>query len=445
MGNNLKLETKFLEPMILAYSRMNQSFFLKIKQYLDTSKLAGKSYFNDEKYQRVFNIISRFFDKTRKFPRQNTLKALIDKLERDSEIKLLLNSIVDKMYETDRVELDDAFIEEEVKNFISKAQLYEAILESQVDIENDNFSVVSDRVQKAIRVNFDKDLGLSINNIDEAISRMKKIDEEDSIDTGFPHMNRLLDGGFHPKEIYCVAGIPGSGKTMIFGNFALNMYLQGKNVLVYSFETSTERLMMRYFANLTGMSKTEILSSEETLKDRFENLKEVVTPGNLILKEYNANEVCSNDLMAHIIDLEMYMNFKPDVVIADYLLLMKTNDGSLQSENSYKYYKTVTEELRNIGKSLYIPIITGCQINREGMSDKGGSKAFVTAKDISESRGIYDTVDVFWDIAQSSTDKKNNRLYLYFDKNRNDKTGAKIEFSINYQHMKINEESIINE
>ena len=216
MSKNLKLETTFLEPMILAYSRINPSFFLKVKQYLDTSKLAGKSYFNDEKYQRIFNIISKFYDKTRNFPRQNTLKALIDKIEKDSEIKLLLNSIVDKMYETDSVELDNDFIEDEVKSFISKAQLYEAILESQVDIENDNFSAVSDRVEKAIRVNFDKDLGVSINDIDEVMNKIRRMDEEESISSGYPHLDRLLDGGFHPKEIYCVAGVPGGGKCNFY-------------------------------------------------------------------------------------------------------------------------------------------------------------------------------------------------------------------------------------
>jgi len=287
MSSNLKLETSYLEPMILAYSRINPAFFLKVKQYLDTSQLKDKSYFNDEKYQRLFNIISRFYDKTRNFPRQNTLKALIDKIEKDPEIKFLLNSIIDTMYTTESIELDNDFIEDEVKSFISKAQLYEAILESQVDIENDNFSAVSDRVTAAINVNFDKDLGLSINDVDEVMTRIKKHDDEDCIDSGYPHLNRLLDGGFHPKEIYCIAAVPGGGKTMLLGNLALNTYLQGKNVLVYTFETSTERLMMRYFANLTGMSKTEILNSEDTLVERFGNLQQIADTGNIILKEYN--------------------------------------------------------------------------------------------------------------------------------------------------------------
>jgi replicative DNA helicase len=187
----------------------------------------------------------------------------------------------------------------------------------------------------------------------------------------------------------------------------------------------------------------EILNSEETLKERFENLDQVANPGKLIVKEYNANEVCSNDLMAHIIDLEMHEGFKPDVILSDYLLIMRTNDASLSSDNSYKYYKTVTEELRNIGKTLYVPIITACQINREGMGDRGGSKAFVTAKDISESRGIYDTVDVMWTIAQTANDYKSNKLYLYFDKNRNDKSGSKIEYDVDYEHMEITEGIII--
>jgi replicative DNA helicase len=445
MDKNLKLSTSLLEPMILAYSRINPAFFLKVKQYLDTSQLAGKSYFNDEKYQRIFNLISKFYDKKRSFPKQNTLKAIIDRIEKDEEIKFLLFSIVDTMYDTESIELDEEFVEDEVKNFISEAQLYEAILESQIDIAERNFSKVSERVEKAIRVNFDKDLGLSINDIGEAIARIKKHDDEDCIDSGYPHLNRLLDGGFHPKEIYCIAAVPGGGKTMLLGNIALNTYLQGKNVLVYTFETSTERLMMRYFANLTGMNKKEILNSEDTLKERFSNLQEIADTGNLILKEYNANEVSSNDLMAHIVDLEMYLDFKPDIILADYLLIMKANDRSLSSENSYKYYKTVTEELRNIGKTISVPVVTACQINREGMGDKGGSKAHVTAKDVSESRGIYDTVDVFWTITQTTNDYKNNRMYLYFDKHRHDKTGIKIEYKVNYEHMKITEEAIIGE
>jgi replicative DNA helicase len=133
----------------------------------------------------------------------------------------------------------------------------------------------------------------------------------------------------------------------------------------------------------------------------------------------------------------MYEQFKPDIVIVDYILIMLTNDKTLSSENSYKYYKTVTEELRNIAKTLYIPVVTACQINREGMADRGGTKPTLTGKDIAESRGILDTSDVFWIIRQTANEKTQNKMFLYFEKNRNERTGMKVEFDIDYEHMKL--------
>jgi len=87
--------------MILAYALNNVSFFLKIKSHIDTSKFKGKSYFNDEKYQKVFNILCKYFDKYRAFPQKNTLKALVDRLEEDKDIKLYEVAIVEKAYSYD--------------------------------------------------------------------------------------------------------------------------------------------------------------------------------------------------------------------------------------------------------------------------------------------------------------------------------------------------------
>jgi galactitol-specific phosphotransferase system IIB component len=123
---------------------------------------------------------------------------------------------------------------------------------------------------------------------------------------------------------------------------------------------------------------------------------------------------------------------------------MQTNDKTLSSGESYRYFKIVTEEVRNIAKNLYIPVVTACQINREGMSERGGSKATLTAKSIAESRGIFDTADIFITIAQTAADKKKNNMYISFVKNRNDRTGVKILFSVDYEHHKLKEEGVVN-
>jgi len=161
--------------------------------------------------------------------------------------------------------------------------------------------------------------------------------------------------------------------------------------------------------------------------------------GDIILKEYLANQISSNDIIAHVNDLILYSKWKPDVIIVDYILIMLANDKRMTNDSPYKYYKTVTEELRNVAKLFKVPILTACQINREGQADNGGSKALVTAKNISESRGILDTVDYFLTINQTAQEKKKNEMRLYLEKNRNDETGNIIRCSVDYEHMYVKE------
>ena len=275
-----------------------------------------------------------------------------------------------------------------------------------------------------------------------------KVGDEIKVESGFDKIKNIYFNG-KKSEMYDLQvegkhfytnGIV-SHNTGFLGNFAVNSFLEGKKVLVYTFETSKERLAMRYYANLVNMDKKEILMNEEGFKEKGkQKLNDL--EGDLIIKEYNTNSVCSNDLMAHVQDLKRYWGWEPDVIVIDYILIMLTNDKKLSAENSYKYYKTATEEVRNIRKSLNIPILSATQINREGMSDRGGSKAFITAKDISESRGIFDTCDWLAIITQTAKEKEKNKYHLYIDKSRNDRTGMKIEFNVNYGYMRLEEGAI---
>jgi len=592
LSDNLKIPTQRLEPIILNYCRGNPSFFLKVKEYLTTQ--GKKSYFSDDKYQEVFNIYGKFFDKFNKPPKRETLKAIIDrKYQNEEELKVYFFSIINTMFDNS-MEYDEEYIEEEIKTFIQENRVYEAWFEGQGDVEKGNYGALLAKVEDAVRVNFDKDLGTSIKDVDFMYDHIHKIMNEDVIDTGFSHLNSIIDSGFHNKEIYCLSAIPGgfkcshsnvkvkikyqinketiekeitigglfkkfnidkkgeykapeslmvwgdggykkvegliktqlneewevvteTGRSAVFadfhklaspqgriydegmlwiyvkdlkigdmvyteegrevvasvaylnkksemydlqvegkhfytngfvshntgflGIFAVNSFLQGKNVLVYSFETSRERLAMRYYANLVRMNKKEMLFDEDTFKDK---VNETIgnMEGDLILKEYNANSVCANDLLAHVADLKRYKDWEPDIIFIDYLLIMLTNDKKMSSENGFKYYKTVTEEVRNIGKNLDVPIVTATQINRDGMSDRGGSKSLVTSKNIAESRGIYDTVDFFAIITQTAKEKEKNKYYLYIDKNRNERTGMRIEYEVDYEYMTLEEKAI---
>ena len=436
---NLKLPNELLEPAILTHSLNDVSFFLKIKPYLFT-KTDKKSYFTDAKYQRIFNGVCKWYDKFQNFPKEKELLIIIDKTEKDEAVKILVKSLIREVYQGDPTEIDIRFVEQETVKFIQENRVYEAILLSQVDIESGNYGVISQRMADAVSVNFDKDLGTSIRDIEHGVKEINSLDDEDVIPSDFPTLDGdlVLDGGWRNKEIYVFAAIPGLGKTALLGNIAINAFLQGKKVLVYTFETSNKRLLTRYYSNLIEMSKKEIISDNKKTKSELESVMGMTT-GDIILKEYPANTTSTNDIKGHINDLWMYKKWKPDLIVTDYLLLQATNDKSISSENSYKYYKTVTEEARNLAKELNVPLITATQINRSGQDERGGSKAITTSKDISESRGIYDTADFFATINQTAKDRELGKIMIYIDKNRNGDKGAKIKMNIDYAHMRFSE------
>lgn len=439
---NLKLPSDILEPAIIVHSLEDVSFFLKIKPYLFVKDVKSKkSYFTETKLQKIFNIICIWYNKRFEFPNEKEMYLLLDKIEKDEEVKLLTKSLIKEIFDDNFEKINPNYIEEETKKFIQENQIYEAMLSSQIDIENGNFSAIADKMQKAITVNFDKDLGISIRDIQTGLSQINDLDDNTkTVASGFASLDaeNALDYGFHAGEVTIFAGIPGIGKSAILGNLAINAFLENKNVLLYTFEVSTSRLLTRYYANLIDMTKSEIIKDNAKTKNELNSVLNITT-GDIILKQYPANVISSNDLMAHINDLMLYKNWKPDIIFTDYLLLHSTNDKLLSADNSYKYYKTVTEEFRNLCLNLDVPGVSAAQINRQGMDDKGGSKALTTSKDVSESRGIIDTCDNFITINQTSNDRKLGKIMFYFDKCRNGQKGQRIKMDIDYNHMRFTE------
>ena len=315
------------------------------------------------------------------------------------------------------------------------------MVHSQIDLEKGNYSSIVERMKEAVNVNFDTDLGVSVRDVEEGFKKITEtVDISKTISLGWPSFDRVF-GRLQPGELFVFAGIPGIGKTIWLGSVAMNNFLEGKNVVVITLETSSKRLLQRYYQALFHKSKSQLFNTElnETTK--------AILPekGEIIIKQFGANTASANDISAFINDLVTYKNFVPDLIIVDYILITKTNDTDISAENTYKYYKKVTEELRNLGVEWQVPVVTAAQVNREGQSENGGSKATITSKQGSESRGILDTADYYAVIIQTSQDKKKfgeheGAYTIYVDKNRNELNGIRLDFKVDYETFTIKEE-----
>ena len=414
------------EIVILQYCIKNPIFFLKIKKHI------SRDFFEIKNYNILFSFFIYFYNKYNKLPNKNDSFSLKEKIEdgikRDNFFRL-----VSRVY-NDELEYTKEYIEDEIvkkiQNFLRKEALELAFEE--------DYSNLIKKLNKAETLTLDKDLGTDLNS-EDIFDFIIDLNNEEAIHTGFNKLNDVLNGGFKKKELYCIAAIPGAGKSLFLGNFAIESYLDNKNVLFYTLEMSKERCLTRILANLFEENPTKIITN--TKEQNKQKMKKIKSNGSFILKEYNANEISSNDIEAHLEELKSIKNFIPDLVIVDYLLLMKTNN-KMNKDNSYSYMKTVSEELRNVSKKYDCPVITACQLNREAMGDYGGSTGKPTAKQLSESRGILDTADFLATIVNTPNDKKKDIIKLFVCKNRNGEEDKFIEFNIDYNILRITEKKV---
>ena len=207
----IKIPNEILERNIVHEALHNNSFFLKVKKYIDTTKDKGKSYFTDDNLQKIFNLICVYFDKYKKIPKRNEIEFLLEKIEKDETKLMLVKSCLGFVIDL-KDKLNPDLISDETKNFIKKAKAFEGFLEGQEEFEKGNYDKLADIFAKSAQINFDNDLGVSIKDVDKAYELISSTSSENAISTGMKSLDRLLDGGSHGSEIYIYSGTPGIGK-----------------------------------------------------------------------------------------------------------------------------------------------------------------------------------------------------------------------------------------
>ena len=436
---DLKFESSTMERFILAYLIKDKSFMLKVGQYLKTADFQKKSYFQDSKLQWLLNTCLVYYDKYEKIPSLDVIKILVEKkFKTDLLMFKALNNTVDEIYNKDLSGVEASFVQDETVKFIKTNRAVEATLLNELDIQNGKFDALNDRMQKALNVNLDKDFGVSLSNVGETLSLIQEIEEDSGLTFGSPALNRVL-GSPKPGEITVFCGTPGIGKTIWLGNVATENMKLGKKGVFFSLEVDRKRLARRLYSSLLLKSGCDLMN---TTKEEAEAIFADFKGGDIRIKNFPANSASCNTFASYLMDLYTLEGFKPDFIVIDYILITATNNRS-NDDNMYSYYKTVTEEMRNLAAQFECPVFTAAQINRNGMGEKGGSKGIVTSKDLAESRGILDTADYLLIINQTDSEKKLgekdniSEQRLYVDKNRNGSNGEIITVTLDYNTMSI--------
>ncbi len=246
--------------------------------------------------------------------------------------------------------------------------------------------------------------------------RVKNPDIAWGLLTGFEPLD-LVTKGLRPGELMVIGGRHGSGKSVTSLVMAKNIYKgvkhqPPKNVLLVSLEMPKEQYELRFDASYCNLPLDHIelgtLNAEQTERYK-QHLKGQQEQANWF---YIIDTVrCS--AMTIEAELQALMHqFDPDVLIVDYIGLMKANE---KAQADHLEQAAVVEELRAIARTYKIPIITPVQLNRDKNKDKERS-----TQRLSRSDNIGATADIVVQIDEDEDDEEalSNYITYHVIKNR---------------------------
>lgn len=419
-----------IEFYILVLITKSETFLLKVGEYLyteDMKELTRRSYFDNRHAQTFFNLCYYVYSKTNKLASQRDIEFLIQNIFKDENQKRDIIDVVRDVFQFDD-EINFQLVEEEALKFVKDKKFIEALSESQKDLEDKNYDSVIEKLQKSMQINFDTDYGVSIKDWKQVKEILKEVtDQSEACPTGYDMLDseNVLNGGFRPKELEVIAANSGVGKTLMLCNFAVNFALAGKKVMYISLETSAARLTSRIIANLLDTTTANVgynISDDDSdLKKSWEEIIQGME-GEIRIKEFATNSMSSNQIEAYLLDLKKNINFEPDIVCVDYLSICRCNDRKISKEDSYIHDKAIAEDLRAMAYNLNCVVITGAQINREGLKD-GATKTIITTENLANSLGIEYTADFILTLSMDKAHQTKNQLMAYVAKNRNNEKG----------------------
>jgi len=380
--------------------------------------------FSNTTNSHIIGHVLSFMEHHSHFPRMNELKLFIKSAEDYDRLVDIMNY--------DSSDFDKEFILKELEEFYRKSLL----LNCRMDLK-DNFGKPSselqdypDKFRESLAFTFDNSIGLSLMDDQEYIFRA--IHDKDTVfPSSISALDRLIDGGFHEKSLNLFLAPVNMGKTLVKTALSVNFLKQNKKVLYITLEMSEQKIMERVLANLFNENINELKNmTKEKFNKRFELIKSVIKSDFKII-QFGAKTISANRIRAILKEYQVKKNFKPDILVVDYLGLMTTNNKS-KDANSYTEMKLISEELRAVAVEYGFPIISAIQTTRAGFKSMD-----LEMTDASESIGIVATCDVLIGIMQQEDLKAAGKYKWSVLKNRFGVNGMNFYVGVDYHRMRI--------
>jgi len=263
-----------------------------------------------------------------------------------------------------------------VEEFCKHRAVELAVLDCAERINDGRPEGIEKIVKDATLVSLQRDLGLDY--FEDPRARMEKLkDEQGELSTGWSSVDKILYGGFGWGELEIFVAPTGGGKSVALQNcsrLAIERALgMGLNVVYITLELKEELVAKRIDGQVTGIplhmlnKKIDEVETAVVLKGKTSGI------GRLQLK-YMKPQSSTLDVEAYIQEYEIRTGVIPNIVVIDYLDLLRPSDKSISPGDFFMKDKLISEELRafaaertKIGKKT--TVLSASQVNRDGMDE----------------------------------------------------------------------------
>lgn len=409
--------------------------------YLQIVNLVHPSYFEFPVHGRIYSVVRDHYEKYKSLPNDDFIEQEIRNTKSEKES---IHDYTDEIQFINRLDtsaLDGSeYYLDLIETFAKREAMKDAIKQSLILIKEDRMEETETLVRKALTVSRSVDIGQSyFADTKDRWDRTYNAEQKDKYKTLLPSLNRSLEGGLGEKELAMVIAPPGVGKSLWLVNQAVQSMMEGRKVLYVSLEMSEDKIAQRFDSVTTLIPQSQLKdpSAQIKVEERLSIFRTNFPDGRLVIKEFPTGTATVNSLRSLLVQLKNYEEFTPDVIIIDYLELLRP---VRENQHEYQAQQRIAEELRGLAMEAKVLLWTATQTNRQGRAVK-----IITDAELGDSYGKIRTCDFAVSLNQSEEEFDNGHMRAYVVKSRNGRPRFTVPMVIDYNILRMFEGESIEE
>lgn len=280
------------------------------------------------------------------------VSSLADSVPTWSHAKEYAEIVRNKAMLRNMIDLSTGIVEAAYREDMTTAEIIESA--------DDMLFRISKRTQTESFDEVSEKVGVVFETITE---RAKNPDALDGLTTGFKKIDDCTTG-LKEGQLVIIAARPGLGKTSLAINIAYNLAVKHqKNILIFSFEMSSDDLIRRMLAVGSRVPLQKIRMGRIDSKDKAQLMHAAgeLSETNIFIDTAD-NNVFDMRSKTRAKMSELQKNGKKlDLVIIDYMQLVKPNDSVPREQQ----ISQISRGFKTMAMELKMPVIALSQLNRE--------------------------------------------------------------------------------